>query len=155
MEFLENLPLLPSVWVFSSVIFFTAVYLASPVAAQRKLRLYPVAIAHILLSSETWFRRQVVRQSDLHTVTRRRRILFIRHGESCWNVMFNRGFLTRNFLPNLVSGLLDEVSLLPTADSVFLDSPLSPLGISQALSLQSWVDSCSVEESAFGVQLRS
>lgn len=53
--------------------------------------------------------------------------------------MFNRGF-GPSFPGRLFSAVFDELRVLPTLDSVFVDSPLSPLGCRQALELQSFVE---------------
>jgi len=63
-------------------------------------------------------------------VTREVRLIFVRHGESVWNLVFNRGF-GPSFLWRLLSTLLHELLLVPVDDSAFLDSPLSPLGLQQ------------------------
>mmetsp|Transcript_24504 Transcript_24504/g.78766 ORF Transcript_24504/g.78766 Transcript_24504/m.78766 type:complete len:346 (-) Transcript_24504:326-1363(-) len=63
-------------------------------------------------------------------VTREVRLIFVRHGESVWNLVFNRGF-GLSFPWRLLSTLLHELLLVPVDDSAFLDSPLSPLGLQQ------------------------
>ncbi|CAN0520750.1 unnamed protein product, partial [Ectocarpus sp. 12 AP-2014] len=67
------------------------------------------------------------------STSRRKRIIFIRHGESEWNEVFNRGF-GPSFLVRLVSAFVREVMMLSTRDSVFFDSPLSNTGIQQVRS---------------------
>lgn len=62
-------------------------------------------------------------------------IVFIRHGESDWNEIFNRGF-GPSFPVRLVKGVLRELMLLAKVDSVFVDSPLSNLGYKQAIELR-------------------
>eukprot|EP00923_Selenidium_pygospionis_P007507 GHVN01012838.1.p1 GENE.GHVN01012838.1~~GHVN01012838.1.p1 ORF type:complete len:505 (+),score=41.49 GHVN01012838.1:9-1523(+) len=69
-----------------------------------------------------------------------KRIFFIRHGESIWNAVFNKGYFI--FLPiRLMGFMLWELLLLCERDSVMLDSPLTPLGISQALDLGAFLAS--------------
>jgi hypothetical protein len=65
---------------------------------------------------------------------RSKQIFFVRHGESAWNVVFNRGF-GPSFPGRLLSAVFDELRVLPSLDSVFVDSPLSPLGCKQVLFL--------------------
>jgi hypothetical protein len=65
-------------------------------------------------------------------------IIFIRHGESDWNEIFNRGF-GPSFPVRVIKGLLRELMLLTKVDSVFVDSPLSPLGYKQAVELRSYL----------------
>jgi hypothetical protein len=62
------------------------------------------------------------------------RLIFVRHGESVWNLVFNRGF-TPSILWRLLTTLLYELYLVPLDDSAFLDSPLSELGMSQCEAL--------------------
>jgi len=71
-------------------------------------------------------------------VTREVRLIFVRHGESVWNLVFNRGFKP-SMLWRLLSTLLYEFYLLPLDDSAFLDSPLSELGLSQCEALGSFL----------------
>jgi len=71
-------------------------------------------------------------------VDRQVRIIFIRHGESIWNLVFNRGFKP-SFLWRLFSTMLYESYLLPLDDSAFMDSPLSALGFQQCAQLQEFL----------------
>jgi len=62
-------------------------------------------------------------------------IVFIRHGESDWNHIFNDSKLW--LLPRLVMGIIREVSMLMnTQDSLFIDSALSDKGMRQAKTLR-------------------
>lgn len=63
-----------------------------------------------------------------------KRILFMRHGESDWNDVFNKGFGPSIFL-RMGKAMFREAMLYPTGDSVFLDSPLNHEGFNQALEL--------------------
>eukprot|EP01004_Peranema_trichophorum_P010129 NODE_888_length_2271_cov_48.923184_g755_i0.p1 GENE.NODE_888_length_2271_cov_48.923184_g755_i0~~NODE_888_length_2271_cov_48.923184_g755_i0.p1 ORF type:complete len:694 (+),score=137.02 NODE_888_length_2271_cov_48.923184_g755_i0:72-2153(+) len=63
-----------------------------------------------------------------------RHIIFIRHGESEWNEVFNRGFNV-GFLGRLAKGNLKELSMFASGDSIYVDSPLSETGIHQAKEL--------------------
>ena len=67
------------------------------------------------------------------------RVLFIRHGESVWNDIFNKGF-GPGFLIRVIGGLLREISLLDTPDSVLVDSPLSRTGYKQSYDLARFVE---------------
>ncbi|XP_026191234.1 uncharacterized protein LOC34618398 [Cyclospora cayetanensis] len=82
------------------------------------------------------------------TVLRRKTIVFIRHGESIWNLCFNRGVLTPEFPLRLFLLVLCELLLLWEFDSVLLDSPLSSLGIEQALSIRQVIASILQSDSA-------
>ncbi|KAK1945082.1 hypothetical protein P3T76_003615 [Phytophthora citrophthora] len=118
-----------------------------------KTQLFCVALLHLLFSSDKhWLSSsstktdadsesttlQLDTQNPSPTVIKHKRILFIRHAESEWNVVFNRGFNLRA-LVSLLRAVVREWLLLPTGDSVFLDSPLSRRGRFQAQSLQDQV----------------
>mmetsp|Transcript_57557 Transcript_57557/g.134852 ORF Transcript_57557/g.134852 Transcript_57557/m.134852 type:complete len:410 (-) Transcript_57557:105-1334(-) len=70
----------------------------------------------------------------------RKKIVFIRHGESEWNLVFNKGFGPM-FLVRLIKALMTELSMLFVQDSVFFDSPLSALGRQQAWDLLAFLGS--------------
>ncbi|KAI9915538.1 hypothetical protein PsorP6_008264 [Peronosclerospora sorghi] len=78
-------------------------------------------------------------------VTKRKRIVFVRHAESEWNAIFNRGFNLRALM-NFLRAVVREWLLLPTGDSVFLDSPLSRRGRFQAQSLYELMCEIPLEE---------
>lgn len=69
-----------------------------------------------------------------------KRIVFIRHGESDWNDIFNKGFGPSMFV-RLIKGIIREASLMCTMDSVFFDSPLNTEGIEQAKELSRFLES--------------
>lgn len=69
--------------------------------------------------------------------TNRKTIIFIRHGESDWNEIFNKSKLL--LLPRLIFGVMREILYIPTSHSVFIDSPLSKEGIGQAVTLRSFL----------------
>lgn len=69
-----------------------------------------------------------------------KRIIFVRHGESTWNQVFNRGFGYR-FPFRLFEGVLTEVVGLFSRGSFFFDAPLSDLGNMQATSLRYFLTS--------------
>ena len=71
--------------------------------------------------------------------TRKKRIVFIRHGESVWNEMVNKGFLPPGFPYRVLRGVVREIFLLTSRDSVFYDSPLSAEGVTQAKDLASFL----------------
>lgn len=70
----------------------------------------------------------------------KKRIVFIRHGESDWNNVFNKGFGPSIFI-RLFKALVEEVKLCTTLNSVFIDSPLNFEGIEQALELNRFIQS--------------
>eukprot|EP00938_MAST-03A_sp_MAST-3A-sp1_P006201 g6201.t1 len=80
---------------------------------------------------------------------KKKRIIFIRHGESVWNEMFNKGFLPPGFPFRVVRGVVRELFLLTSRDSVFYDSPLSSEGETQAKDLASFLSSESNSKDKF------
>ena len=62
-------------------------------------------------------------------------MVFIRHGESDWNNIFNKGF-GPSFVVRLARALFEEALMMFNMDSKFLDSPLNQEGIEQALELR-------------------
>lgn len=72
------------------------------------------------------------------TNTSTKTIIFIRHGESDWNDVFNKGKNLGMFV-RLFKAFWRELLLYPTKDSVFLDSPLNADGIEQAKKLQQFI----------------
>lgn len=60
-----------------------------------------------------------------------KKIVFMRHGESDWNDIFNKG-IGPSMVYRLFCGLFREMMLMITMDSVFLDSPLNKDGFKQA-----------------------
>ncbi len=113
-----------------------------PAMLARKAALAVYGFFFLLFSSDK------VRSSDLRrlheansseiSVHRKLRIIFIRHGESVWNYVFNRGF-GPSFLVRLLLTTLHELYLLPWEDSAYIDSPLSPLGEEQCTALQKFL----------------
>jgi len=67
-----------------------------------------------------------------------KRIIFVRHGESEWNEIFNRGFGPKFFF-RLIRGIIRELLLLPTRDSVFVDASLCEEGMKQVLHLNEFL----------------
>ena len=66
-------------------------------------------------------------------------IVFIRHGESDWNNVFNKGF-GPSFFVRLIRSLIEEFLMIFHMDSKFLDSPLNQEGIDQALELRRYLE---------------
>lgn len=75
-------------------------------------------------------------------------LLFVRHGESEWNDVFNRGF-GPSFPLRLALACIREAFAWATPDSVFLDSPLSALGAGQAALLAKWLATPTREADGF------
>jgi hypothetical protein len=66
-------------------------------------------------------------------------IIFMRHGESDWNDIFNKGF-GPSMIGRLIGGFLRETKLMITMDSVFLDSGLNEDGFTQAKELSKYFE---------------
>jgi len=67
-------------------------------------------------------------------------VVFIRHGESDWNYVFNKGINLSVFV-RLLRTLLEELLLFGTVNSCFIDSPLNHEGIEQACELSRFLES--------------
>ena len=68
-----------------------------------------------------------------------KRIVFLRHGESDWNDIFNKG-INPSMLFRLFYGFFRETMMMVTMDSIFLDSPLNADGFQQAKELNAFLD---------------
>jgi hypothetical protein len=103
-----------------------------------KLHLIRLGLTHLLFSSDKKWKKL----GDPERVSKKRSktIYFVRHGESQWNVVFNRGF-GKTFPKRFGSALQREAHLFTTLDSVFVDSPLSTLGADQAIELKTFIES--------------
>jgi len=66
---------------------------------------------------------------------KRMKVVFIRHGESEWNAVFNKG--SKLLLPFRLAGALirEAFMFFNQTDSLFIDSPLSNVGIEQSMDL--------------------
>ena len=114
-------------------------------AAQRTLRmmrLYTVGWRHVLGSRDkSYSLKHRPNPSEGVRVPKdpAKRIVFLRHGESAWNEVFNRGF-GPSFPVRLVSAWVRELMGLQDGSSLFLDSPLSATGEEQVSQLRSWLE---------------
>ena len=128
--------------VMGAYVMLFAVAAGSPLARAVlfKTGLFTRALAHMALSREKagWPNRPdpaVALDVALTDVVTQKRIIFVRHGESTWNEIFNRGINFR-FPLRLFEGLMSELLLLFTKSSFFVDSPLSDHGYDQARELR-------------------
>jgi len=107
----------------------------------RKARLVTYGSAFLFFSKDKVSSKQLraaQTDDDLGRVEREVRVLFVRHGESMWNYVFNRGFKP-SFLWRWLKTTLRELYLLPYDDSAYLDSPLSDLGVQQCQLLRAFL----------------
>ena len=129
--------------VMAAYVALTVAAVASPIARRIlfKSRLYARGIAHMVLSREkkNW-PKQRGNGVPVGTNIVTKRIIFIRHGESTWNQVFNRGFGYR-FPFRLFEGVLTEVVGLLSRSSFFFDAPLSDLGNLEAKNLRAFLTS--------------
>lgn len=93
----------------------------------------------MLFSTDKKFPKKIPDSKNIK-VTKTKTIIFVRHAESAWNLVFNKGFGS-DFPGRLSSALSKEGKLFATLDSVFVDSPLSEEGASQVKDLRKYVDS--------------
>ena len=108
---------------------------ASILVLLRKARLYALGLLAMAVGRDKRWRS---RRVDARTVRAARlvdtkRLVFVRHGESEWNRIFNVG--PKALAPfKLAIALVREAALLLRGDpgSVFLDAPLTTLGLEQA-----------------------
>eukprot|EP00929_Paragymnodinium_shiwhaense_P048665 TRINITY_DN24573_c0_g2_i1.p1 TRINITY_DN24573_c0_g2~~TRINITY_DN24573_c0_g2_i1.p1 ORF type:complete len:457 (+),score=101.56 TRINITY_DN24573_c0_g2_i1:52-1422(+) len=105
----------------------------------QKLLLWLHGIVFMFLSNES---KGLKKAKDAATVVAQlesKIIIFVRHGESDWNQIFNKSKVL--LLPRLIFGLFRELFMLPSSsNSVFIDSQLSEEGIEQALKLQHFLE---------------
>ena len=88
----------------AGVVLGVAALLSPPLGA--KLRVFASGTVSLLLSTDKSWNKNKVPDPDLieGKVTRTKTIIFIRHGESEWNLIFNKGFA--KLVPRLLKGLL-------------------------------------------------
>jgi hypothetical protein len=67
-------------------------------------------------------------------------MIFIRHGESDWNDVFNKG-LNPGMIVRLFKAWYQEILSFPSLNSTFIDSPLNMDGIEQAAELRKFIQS--------------
>lgn len=108
----------------------------------RKLYLYWDSFLYMILSKDGKgvgkLKQQEIHEKDILS-SKSKTIIFLRHGESDWNYVFNKG-INFSFIGRLFYGLYTEfAALIFTSDSFFVDSPLNVDGIEQALQLRKYL----------------
>lgn len=103
-----------------------------------KARLYSTGFLLMIVGRDKRWRRRPPSLSDvrLSNATKTKKLLFLRHGESEWNLIFNKG--PKPLVPfKLVAALMREARMLLALDpgSVLFDSPLNMEGLEQAQEL--------------------
>ncbi|CAM9128105.1 unnamed protein product [Ascophyllum nodosum] len=101
----------------------------------RKAKMLYFGAVHMLVSIDKRFKPEMdAGKVRINEKSPRKRIIFMRHAESEWNEVFNRGY-GPSFVVRLVHSLVREAMMLTTRDSVFFDSTLSNRGIEQTQEL--------------------
>ena len=142
--------------VFSALIIYIWLLFTSLPNVRAKLIGMPVSFIHLVLSRDNKWKKPTGQAETLALALRggdavkRKRLYFVRHGESLWNQVFNRG-LNFGIVVRFFSCLLEELRLFALPDSMFWDSPLSPLGIQQAVQMSSWLQHESVTNVHAGI----
>jgi len=105
-----------------------------------KLHLLRVGLANMLFSTDKrWSKSKQPDAEEIEEIEESKQIIFVRHGESKWNLVFNKGF-NSSFPGRLFNALAEEFSEITTLDSVFVDSPLSEEGCDQAKGLAKFIE---------------
>lgn len=143
------------VWFISSVtrplMLATVIcMLTNPKAAQEKLKLFVSTFKFLALCKDKKWKKPEEDPASYFKDdegVERKTIIFIRHGQSLWNDVFNAGdrklatFLL-GFFPNLVKAFATEWYFAVTGkstESLFFDSPLSEKGKGQAEGVQKFL----------------
>jgi hypothetical protein len=151
--FLTRVVALDPIALLACALFLMGVYFALVLAAGSsplarvvlfKTSLFARSVRHFALSREKkgWPKVRpdpdVVVADVVASPPREKRVIFVRHGESTWNEVFNRGF-GPGFPLRLAWGLLHELAVLFTRGSFFVDAPLSHRGYRQARELRAFL----------------
>ena len=105
-----------------------------------KCLLFLLGLAHLILSRDRkWSKRKLPDPDEIKHCKdcRKIRLIFIRHGESEWNEVFNKGKI--KIFPRFIRALFRELGLFFTGDSIFIDSPLNEEGLSQVHALRQYL----------------
>lgn len=114
-------------------------------ACRRKATLFGYGVIYWVISRDATFQLPPDPGRCSAQVSRVRRIVFVRHGESSWNECFNRG-IGLSFPLRLLRTVMLEATLALRLDSLLWDSPLSYEGVSQAKQLSAFIESSEGEE---------
>eukprot|EP00520_Triparma_pacifica_P015578 CAMPEP_0118652490 /NCGR_PEP_ID=MMETSP0785-20121206/11346_1 /TAXON_ID=91992 /ORGANISM="Bolidomonas pacifica, Strain CCMP 1866" /LENGTH=347 /DNA_ID=CAMNT_0006545011 /DNA_START=43 /DNA_END=1082 /DNA_ORIENTATION=- len=105
-----------------------------------KMRMVADTFLYMFLCKDKKYKKPSDRGKFLDSMKKseKKTIVFVRHGESCWNDTFNAGErkkidFIKGFIPGLIKSAYYETYLVLSGqvDSWFYDSPLSEYGISQ------------------------
>lgn len=105
-----------------------------------KLHLLRVGLTHMLFSTDRKWKKQADPEGlPVGEDSESKEVIFVRHGRSAWNNVFNEGF-GADFPGRLFGALAREARESVTLDSVFFDSPLDVKGSEQAKSLAKYIE---------------
>ena len=142
-SWVESLPLQSITIMLAALALFCVakVFVLQGVAANqvRKLHMLLLGISHLVLSRDKgWSKSKLPNPAEVNVEGKPITFYFIRHGESEWNEVFNKGIPPGlnvhklKIIPRLIIALARELALSVTRDSIFFDSPLNEDGIRQA-----------------------
>jgi len=133
-------------WIGISVVGLASAFLAifHRSATYYKLKLFLGSFLFIVQSQDVNFKNKSVDRDillDDVVEEKEKTLIFLRHGESTWNVTFNRSKNPIFFIPRLLYAGSYELYLLLTGtrDSWFYDSPLCHEGINQSQELAQYL----------------
>jgi len=123
-------------WIIGILMVYFLVMMMIP-----KGRLGIWGFIYFFLSSDQKTRKPDDANPDIAAAScKRMKVVFIRHGESEWNAVFNEG--PKLTMPiRFLKALAQEFLMFFDQDSVFFDSPLSEVGIQQSWDLMSFLAS--------------
>mmetsp|Transcript_27016 Transcript_27016/g.27255 ORF Transcript_27016/g.27255 Transcript_27016/m.27255 type:complete len:351 (+) Transcript_27016:110-1162(+) len=148
---MDKISLIRDVVPFCSVVVLTVAWIFSSrpnenIKAKtllRKLNMYMEGFFFMVLSKDSKGlgpKKNPDPDEILGTQTTIKRIIFIRHGESEWNDIFNKG-KDIGMLVRFLKAWYKEITFLFSMDSVFLDSQLNLEGTTQAKELGNYLES--------------
>ena len=129
---------------FFAVVFFVALTMLSKIspffaAIHAKILLYIDGMIQMVASKDSQWKQPVDWTSSKIPKIGSKRIIFIRHGESVWNEVFNRGF-NLGFPMRLLKAAIREATLFASPFSIFFDTPLNHEGLQQAKDLAKFLE---------------
>eukprot|EP01084_Bolivina_argentea_P260315 439569_1 len=128
----------PYFWPFAAVCALTLTHMG------RKCIIISLGAYYLIMSKDKSFKLpsydpgEMLNNKDKIMKQQTKTLILIRHGESIWNEVFNRGINWK--LPfRFLYALARETILFVTSDSCLFDSPLSTIGITQAKSIRQFI----------------
>ena len=108
----------------------------------KKIKIFGTGIWYLIFSSDKKFKLPSYDpgQIEQHLIDTKvtKELILIRHGESTWNEVFNRG-INIKFPFRLIYALCKEFILFVTNDSCLFDAPLCDIGVKQANSIHEYL----------------